>query len=274
MFRHYLKIVFFYIIYSVPIIIIFKRFNIKNINVFKFKNWHHGFAYFTGLYNEKKIFIKVDTIFHLLNNDVVAYSLCKDIQKDSLVDILFYKLEGKIQFIAYEYIDNAVELDENILIANISYIDEIIKVLYYIADKGIIHRDIKLDNFLITNNKLKIIDFTFSNSHTIEKFKDLDLSKSKNCFILEFLGMGLNPKPFLWDDFFSMVQILKKIKERVNVKDVRTFEKYIEILETNIGNYQYRAYCNSRYYFFLRKLKIKIKNVLNIKHRYREITKN
>ena len=255
-------------IYIIPIYIKLKKINITKISSFNYLNWRNGYCYFKGVYLEKEVFIKVDTKMHLLINDKLTYDICKGIMKDELVEILHHSLDSRIQFIVYEFI-NSRELDENILLNDMRYLDDIIRILNNLSKAGIIHRDIKLDNFLLSNNKLKIIDFTFSNSNTHKDFKEVDISNSYNCFLLEFLGAGLNPSPFFWDDYYSFYTILKKLK-----KDADDFQKVklnvcIKEIEKFIGKTEYSIQCGTKYYFFIRKLKIKIKELLQIDHKYR-----
>jgi serine/threonine protein kinase len=258
-------------IYIVPIYIKLKKINITKISSFNYLNWRNGYCYFKGVYLEKEVFIKVDTKMHLLINDRLTYDICKDIMKDELVEILHHSLDSRIQFIVYEFF-NSIELDENILLNDMRYLDGIIRILNNLSKAGIIHRDIKLDNFLVSKDKLKVIDFTFSNSNTHKDFKEVDVNNSYNCFLLEFLGAGLNPSPFVWDDYYSFCTILKKLE-----KDADDFQKVklnacIKEIEKFIGKTEYSIQCGTQYYFFIRQLKIKIKELLRIDHKYRVVS--
>jgi serine/threonine protein kinase len=257
--------------YIVPIYIKLKKINITKISSFNYLNWRNGYCYFKGVYLEKEVFIKVDTKMHLLINDKLTYDICKDIMKDELVEILHHSLDSRIQFIVYEFF-NSIELDENILLNDMRYLDGIIRILNNLSKAGIIHRDIKLDNFLVSKDKLKVIDFTFSNSITHKDFKEVDVNNSYNCFLLEFLGAGLNPSPFVWDDYYSFCTILKKLE-----KDADDFQKVklnacIKEIEKFIGKTEYSIQCGTQYYFFIRQLKIKIKELLRIDHKYRVVS--
>ena len=128
MLKKYLKLCVFTIIYIIPIYIKLKKFNIKKIIFFNFLNWHNGYCYFRGIYLGKEVFIKIDTKLHLLVNDKLASDLCKDIMQDDLVDILHHSLDGKIQFVVYEFL-NSNELDETILLNKLKYIDDILRIL-------------------------------------------------------------------------------------------------------------------------------------------------
>tara|TARA_B100001250_G_scaffold213982_1_gene183545 strand:- start:26449 stop:27201 length:753 start_codon:yes stop_codon:yes gene_type:complete len=236
--------------YIIPIYIILRKYNIKSITFWKFLNWHTGYCYFRGVYEEREVFVKIDTKLHLLTNDKIAYDICKEIMQDDLVEIITYSLDSKIQFIAYEFL-NFHELDESILLNNMQYLNEIDRILNNLSKLGIIHRDIKLDNFLVLNNKLKIIDFTFAISNINKDFKELDVRFFKNCFILESLGNSLNPAPFVWDDYYSFRSILMKLNKDISddkslrlISSMKNADKYI-------GKNQYNIKCQSRYFFLI-----------------------
>jgi serine/threonine protein kinase len=270
LFKKYLKLFIFTIIYIIPIYIKLKKNDIKEIFFFNFLKWHNGYCYFIGIYLEKKVFIKIDTKLHLLVNDKLAYNLCRDLMQDDLVDILHYSLDGKIQFVVYEFFNGNV-LDESTLFNNFEYLDDIVGILNNLSNTGVIHRDIKLDNFLVSNNKLKIIDFTFSNSNIHKDFKDLNVKDSHNCFLLEFLGSGFNPSPFVWDDYYSFYTILKKLEENGNDTQKVKINTYVKEIEKNVGQTEYSIKYDSKYYYYSRKLKIKIKDKFRIDHKYRKL---
>ena len=147
-------------IYIIPIYIKLKKINITKISSFNYLNWRNGYCYFKGVYLEKEVFIKVDTKMHLLINDKLTYDICKGIMKDELVEILHHSLDSRIQFIVYEFF-NSRELDENILLNDMRYLDDIIRILNNLSKAGIIHRDIKLDNILLNNNNILVCDYEY-----------------------------------------------------------------------------------------------------------------
>ena len=54
------------------------------------------------------------------------------------------------------------------------YIKGIYKGLLYLAEHGIVHRDIKVSNIFVNNGDAKIADFGFAKS-TRSKFKDINI---------------------------------------------------------------------------------------------------
>ena len=185
---------------------------LKNISIFKYNKWHHGFCYFIAFKKGKKVFIKVDTKFRILENEKYFYNNLEDELSPYLVKMHDFHKTKYVDFIVFDFLESSQELNEELLLNNLRYLEEIIFILKTIKSKKIIHRDIKLDNFMIVHNKIKIIDFTFSNSFLCQSsFKELNLSSKKNYFILKGLGLGLNPKDFIWNDFISMQNIINNI---------------------------------------------------------------
>jgi len=253
-----------FIIYYRQVLKLLKNKNIEQIKIFNFKNWHHGYAYLSGFKDNKKVFIKIDTKLLLLQNDLLVYNIANESLKKYLVKIYNSIILDDIQIIIYEFL-SGTELSNNIILENPKLIDNMVDILLILNKLDIVHRDIKFDNFFIVNNQIKIIDFTFANSSDDSLgFKELNLSNASHCETLEFLGNGLNPKPFTWNDFCSLANALELLnKEKEANIDIRK----IKLLDSK----SYSVQCN-KLYLKLRNRKIKLKNFFNIAHKHRDIT--
>jgi len=211
---------YFFILYKL------KKIGFTNIEAFHYKYWRNGYCYFTAYKKKQKVFIKVDTKLHLLSNENTLYNLMEHILSEYMIRKIAYIEEKKTQFLILEYQDSK-ELKEKDLIMYPQYLNDIFYILKTFNKKQIIHRDIKLDNFLIIDGKLKIIDFTFTNSWNKKlNFIELDIHSKYHYSLLQGLGNKLNPKDFVWNDFYSMGKILENILSNNYLeKDVK---KYIE----------------------------------------------
>ena len=240
--------------FYLKVVSLLKNSNIYNISIFNFKNWHHGYAYFYGFKENKKVFIKVDTKFLLLQNDLLVYQLANEKLKNYLLNIEDSIFSKNLQIIIYEFLD-FTELSVDILENNRSIINTMLDMINTLNDLEIIHRDIKLDNFIFVNNELKIIDFTFaiSNNKALG-FKDLERNIN-NCATLEFLGDGLNPEPFVWNDYYALS---------------RLFNLQLDRLDVNSKIQTFKINC-PKIYFKIRNIKIIIKKLLGIDITYREL---
>ncbi len=257
MYKSFLKRCIFLSLMYIPVYIKLYLYGIRCLKIFKFNNWHHGFCYFIGVYSEKKVFVKVDTRIHCVCNDKKAFEILStsQVMADKLISVEGECLKGKIQFVLYEFLQGS-ELTHELLKKNRLYFVQMIAMVNEISKYNIIHRDLKLDNFYVDmNGELKIIDFTFAYSK-LYSFQELCLDKLTHCSLLESLGNGLNPKAFLWDDFYSLHKIFDDfIKKNSRFQSINKIYEYRDEVEMNITINKVELVPTSKLYLFKRKLK-------------------
>lgn len=193
------------IFYYLQLYVVLCRGGFKDIKIYKFSSWHLGFCYFEAQFNGEKVFIKCDCIFHFLQNEQIAYDKLSPDISDHLVKIVSSKLHGKFQYIAYEFINSESLLSVTDIFKLECRVRELFFIVKTIRDAGIIHRDVKLDNFLVANETIKVIDFTFA--HSVD-MKHLEPSKYAHCMIAHNLGHTTQPKRYMWDDFYALVKLI------------------------------------------------------------------
>jgi serine/threonine protein kinase len=209
-----------------------KKLNLKNVKFFKFKNWHHGYCYFSAFSdNDIKVFIKIDTNLLILENELKAYNMLKNTKKIKLIKVLNFYKRKSMQIIIFEFLE-ANELTEVDIINNPLILLDIYNALISMSNKNIVHRDIRLENFLLGNNELYIIDFSFAN-HILEcsnTLKELPFNE-ENYIALKGLGTRLNNIDFHWNDFYSMKEILEALlinqEDEIGVENKKIIQKYI-----------------------------------------------
>jgi len=219
---------------------------IISVSRFKEKSWHNGYCYFRGIYKGKEVFIKVDLKLRLLENEFFFYEFLDKKLAKYLTPMYDFHQNKHLQMIVFSFISNSHELNKYNIIGNNTYLDEIIYILDEIHKANVIHRDIKLDNFMLDDKKIKIIDFTFArniNNSSNSKFKELNISDEENYQILKRLGNGLNPKVFVWNDFISMKNIIDDIlhDEKLNLDEKERLKKYSKSLATKSVDKSYEA---------------------------------
>lgn len=219
---------------------VIKSLGVTNLKIFRFVNSHHGFYYFTGILNAKKVFVKVDTKFHILSNDIQVYEKSDGDFKDSLVKIFDYHLDEDLQIIVFDFVESK-ELTSMDLLETPELSIELCNLIFKINKLGFIHRDIRLDNFLLVNDEIKVIDFTFAYSLKGDsEFKDLSTSSKSNLRVLKMLGRKLKPNNYEWNDFFSMKEILQSLNTKSFTKDQLTeLSKCIVKLSQSIDGNSY-----------------------------------
>ncbi len=209
--------------------------NVTKVKPLHFRRWHLGCAYFSGVINGKKVFIKIDTSLLLLKNEKFFYDIMNEVIPNQLLDLHFFYEVFNLQVICFSYAENATELTPELLITHPNYLSEAVFILKKIRTNSVIHRDIKLDNFIISNGKLKIIDFYFScglfGKHG--SFKEVDRDVDDNLLILKRLGSKYKPSDFLWNDFVSLKNILNEIvnNHQLSIEQQSSMELIIRELD-------------------------------------------
>tara|TARA_B100000902_G_scaffold257587_1_gene243821 strand:- start:1075 stop:2940 length:1866 start_codon:yes stop_codon:yes gene_type:complete len=202
--------------------------NVSVIRILQFNNWHNGFAYYSGIFNGNIVFIKISTKHFFLENEQIFYNLFKD--DLSLIKIFNLTEDRNIQILISEF-SKEKELTEQDILDNPDILLQIFDILKIINSKGCIHRDVRLNNFLISDDKVRIIDFTFSTClNKSSRFNDLSLHKKEEEVTLRNLGGVFKPNTFHWNDFYSMDLVLYKLlsNEMSSVKRVEII-KYQEL---------------------------------------------
>ena len=88
----------------------------------------------------------------------------------------------------------------------------LVKIVDEFNSMSLIHRDIKLDNFIYDGGQIRIFDFTFMIEKSNKtKLKELDLSSRENILKLMDLGHNYKPNPLTWDEYYSLYIIFSKL---------------------------------------------------------------
>ncbi|CAD8164251.1 unnamed protein product [Paramecium octaurelia] len=112
----------------------------------------------------EKLFLKGER----LNNLVKEISALKALNHEQIVKLLDVYHCGSTINLVLEYCGSeslfTLVKQHRALSKDYAFniIHQLLKILVYIHEKNICHRDIKLENILITNKKIKLIDFGFS----------------------------------------------------------------------------------------------------------------
>lgn len=155
----------------------------------------------------------------------------KFIKKDAYKALILNKAKG-------------VTLNEDWAINNIEKLSVLIKIIDEFKLLSLVHRDIKLDNFIYENGAIKIFDFSFMIDKTEKrKLKEIDLKKHDNMLKLIYLGNFYKPEPFKWDDYYSLYIIFNKLlinkSSNLSIEDKNILSTYKEECYTKIGTNSY-----------------------------------
>lgn len=201
---------------------------IEKIRLFNFFDWHFKCAYFSGKIGNNTVFIKIDLNGDMLCNEKIFYDMFLD--KIDLVPLIsFFDGGENLKILVLDFIDGKV-LEKTDIIENPQLLGSIFNIIKTINCTGVIHRDIKLDNFIISFNRVYIIDFVYCckiGSHFEEDIFNHLESNKKNYQALKSLGVGVKLGDFIWNDFYSMVTIISCLEnEEVSNNKKVQFERY------------------------------------------------
>ena len=152
-----------------------------------------------------------------------------------------FLFKNNVQILITEFLESR-ELCSDYILETPDILLKVFNILDIINKKGYIHRDIKLNNFLLVDNELRIIDFTFSTSFLdSNNIINLDASNIDDLTILKNLGGKFKPNIFEWNDFYSMVLIIDEVILKDMTDGLRsTILNYQKLFIKNINNNSYK----------------------------------
>ncbi|WP_165749405.1 protein kinase family protein [Cellulophaga sp. Z1A5H] len=179
---------------------------------FNINKWHHDLYLFTAIDNNgSQVFIKLTNLPRILKNENRAY---KKLRKNSYLKNHLIEHKGYIKKDGYKALilkrANGVVLNEEWAYQNIDKLGDLIRIVDEFTNLSLIHRDIKLDNFIYEEGHIKVFDFSFMIDMTEDKkMKEIDLTNNENMIKLVTMGVGYKPAPLKWDDYFALYVVFK-----------------------------------------------------------------
>lgn len=208
---------------------------LEKIQLFKFKSWHSGYKYLTAYKEGKKYFIKIDSTYKVIKNEIISTNILREINKINFPQINYYGQFKKDEFIIMEYIEGESLQD---IIDCGKYKDRVYEIisqlniiLTCLHNKNIIHRDIKPNNFIVNimednTLNLTLIDFTFCISLENNQIKEIK-QLNKNIKVLEGLGEQYKLSKNIWDDAYSISKIIEALNEGIDIDEYNSIKAKI-----------------------------------------------
>lgn len=186
--------------------------SVSDVRPYRFLRWKHKICYFTGLIDSKKVFIKSGGIMHNVTREKTA--MCHA-HKNSAV--------------LHNHMPQLVASGDTIIIQEMVYgkslssfcdpprtlqapiICQLYKIYSELKRVGILHLDIRPQNFIVSNDdKLFIIDFGYALVNS-DKLFDLLEETPKTKTVLKNVGSDYAPKNGTLDDAYSMLLTMKYV---------------------------------------------------------------
>ena len=147
-------------------------------------------------------------------------------------DMLLYGLDNNYYYLILEKLDKQLERNKEINICNIG--TEMIKIIEEIHKKGVIHRDIKPDNFMYKNNKLYLLDYGLSTMYLDNMSIHKKLNKISNILgSVNYISVNIHNYilPSRRDDIESIIYVLLYLYNKLEWENLTEIE--IKYSKTN-----------------------------------------
>jgi serine/threonine protein kinase len=191
------------------------RHGIVAVREFNRPKWHLGARYYTGSLRGARmpVFVK-NGLSAMVSNEARAWKRIADAGgREFLAALHAHDLAGPMPFAAFECIPG--ESLEALLCggdaaAAARAARDLVALVDVLNAAGVVHRDVRPANLLLRpdgTRSLALIDFAFAVVDGSAHWGD-----SLGDEVLRTLGDGLNPQPFVWDDAFSALQIVRRLE--------------------------------------------------------------
>lgn len=229
------------------------KYGFKNIQTYGCnKKNTSGFGYFfVADYMDKKVFIKCGTGSVYAKKEFELYNYLNKQNNNYFPQGIMYRhLKDNKMFLCIEYIEGENFKDFNFNEASTEKLNRIFKSLIDISDllfsNKFIHRDINQSNLIIEKDgTVKLIDFQHLIGNTTYRIYGEEKENIKFPKKLRGTNKRLRPFPFVWDDMYSIYNLLKVLQN----KGIKNYDCEIAKVKKRIGK--------QVYYFFDNKFPIK-----------------
>lgn len=231
----------------------YKKFKVKinkTLRITKLKpilinHWHFGQRYFTAsVYkNDTKVFIKSLGNFESNLNEIAALKILGSKNEDkgyfpNIIENFEYYFEPVVvmELIKGDRLDKLINEKyqfSEVEIRNIlNQFCNIVDILY---KNDIVHRDVRPENIIIQNGKVKLFDFSYSVTQKSDILKDINNIENKELF-LKNLGGNYRFDNLKWDDSYSFLKIAESIYK---LDELNNISEYIN-LKDKVGRFAYQ----------------------------------
>lgn len=213
-----------------------KKCNVESFRPYMILKWHHGFIYLRGKYCESDVFIKIDTRYNLLINEKI---IRETFEKEMVFTPLKLYYKGNYEYLIFKFIKYKTINHEYLLTNIITTVEGMIRAIESLNNRGIIHRDIKLDNFILYKNQIILTDFVYAITKEKLNLKEVELNNAGKKLLQDLS----KTKKLCWDDMTNLRLELENFvemeKKYLTHSERVLIEEKIKLLNSKEGNKTY-----------------------------------
>jgi len=198
-----------------------EEYGMCQLRPYKFLHWNDGFSYYSGCIKSDKVFIKCCSGKY---NTIETEARIRDYPDNEHVPkVIFARRGGQYNVVATEFL-----ISDTKGIPCEEYVSQCAEILDYLYENGIVHRDIRPENLVVSKGRVYLLDFGWAiyeeNNYAMTKYYQIErmLNEKFRCSMQYF------------DDAESMYLTIKNTCE---IEDVTILSDICK----RIGRYQIRS---------------------------------
>lgn len=170
-----------------------------------------GYLYYTAYYNNQRVFIKYGGIGDTCRNEYFFSKKMYMRSPNHFIEPLLFDHIDHDSYIVFPFIEAAEPLQsynpENSPVKAMDLRLQLIEIYSLLYSENVMHRDIRPENFLISNGNVILIDFQFAID--LKKKSELECVKSNIRLALLIGGGKYRYKTYAWNDSYSFMKMFQ-----------------------------------------------------------------
>lgn len=177
---------------------------VQELKPYRPLRWKHQVCYFTGTLNGGRVFIKTGGEVNTVEREVFAIIYAGK-QSEALKKHIPAVISSTQHFLIEEFVEGKALIEDD------RYIDQLYEIYTEMKRCGLLHLDIRPDNFIVKDDgTLILIDFGYALVNTIDVYDRIEKTKAAKSIIKD-VGSKYSPKNGTADDAYSMLLTMKYV---------------------------------------------------------------
>ena len=228
----------------------------------------NGSLFLTGIFENKKVFLKVGWHKGIYKNEYKSAKELYDLDPDHFVKPLLWRENDDLSFVALEYV-SGISLDRflqtnPLATVKAKIVEDLFQIFLDLKLSHIVHRDIRPQNFMVQGEHLKLIDCQLAVSK--ENYNELDYLIQNDLWT--GLGEDYAVKSGIWDDAYSLLKVLEFIGSDPLYQE--DYQKIYGVISNYIGHDRVVYNRSACKHFWFKMILYKIKSKFSLTHEKRK----